>query len=437
MGMKVYLDSIGCRLNQSEIEKLGRQFREAGHELVGTAADADLVVVNTCAVTAAAAADSRKQIRHASREGSARIVATGCYATIDPQAVAELPSVEFIFSNTEKDHLVNQVTGNTMLDQLDMSPRIPLPGDHKRTRAFIKVQDGCDNFCTFCITRIARGKSRSISKEVIFRDIEAALAGGVKEIVLTGVNLGSWGKGEASPGSLGMLIQEVIRKFNPPRLRLSSLEPWDVDEDILHALELPGFCQHLHLPLQSGSDEVLSKMARRIDRKEYENTLKKIRSISPEIALTTDIMVGFPGETDDLFEESIDFVRRMNFAGGHVFSYSLRPGTPAERFLDRVNSAQIKIRSQRMRDEIKHSALKFKENFLGREVKVLWERSAKVGDNWELSGLSDSYLPVKSTVGEDLYNCISRVSVEQIVNDSLLGKILPEKIDRIKISGKS
>jgi threonylcarbamoyladenosine tRNA methylthiotransferase MtaB len=437
MGMRVYLDSIGCRLNQSEIEKLGRQFREAGHELVGTAADADLVVVNTCAVTAAASADSRKKIRHAARTGNARIVATGCYATIDPRTVAELPSVEFIFSNTEKDHLVGQVTGNTMLDQRDMSPRVPLPGDHKRTRAFIKVQDGCDNFCSFCITRIARGKSRSISKEEIFRDVEAAMAGGVKEIVLTGVNLGSWGKEEVGQGSLGTLIHQLICQLNPPRLRLSSLEPWDVDEDILHALELPGFCQHLHLPLQSGSDGILTKMARRTDQNEYENTIRKIRSISPDIALTTDIMVGFPGETDDFFEESIDFVRRMNFAGGHVFSYSLRPGTPAERFLDRVNSTQIKIRSQRMRDEIKQSALKFKENFLGLEVEVLWERSVKMGCNWELSGLSDSYLPVKSTVGEDLYNCISRVSVEQIVNDSLLGNILPEKIDRIKISGKS
>jgi threonylcarbamoyladenosine tRNA methylthiotransferase MtaB len=425
MGMRVYLDSIGCRLNQSEIEKLGRQFREAGHELVGTAADADLVVVNTCAVTVAASADSRKKIRHAARTGNARIVATGCYATIDPRAVAELPSVELIFSNAEKDDLVSQITGDALLDPLNMSPRIPLPGDHRRTRAFIKVQDGCDNFCTFCITRIARGKSRSISKEVIFRDIEAALAGGVKEIVLTGVNLGSWGKEGDGQGSLGTLIQEVIRQFNPPRLRLSSLEPWDVNEDILHALELSGFCQHLHLPLQSGSDMILEKMARRTDRKEYENTLKKIRSISPEIALTTDIMVGFPGETDEFFEESLDFVQRMNFAGGHVFSYSLRPGTPAERFPDQVNSGQIKIRSQRMREVIDHSAIKFKENFLGREVEVLWERSVKVGDYWELSGLSGSYNSVMSVMNEDLYNCISKVSVERVLNDSLFGKILP------------
>jgi threonylcarbamoyladenosine tRNA methylthiotransferase MtaB len=425
MGMKVYLDSIGCRLNQSEIEKLGRQFREAGHELVGSAADADLVVVNTCAVTAAASADSRKKIRHAARAGNVRIVATGCYATIDPRTVSELPSVEFIISNTEKDHLVGQVTGNTMLDQLDLSPRIPLPGDHKRTRAFIKVQDGCDNFCTFCITRIARGKSRSISKEVIFRDIEAALAGGVKEIVLTGVNLGSWGKEGAGQGSLGMLIQEMIHQLNPPRLRLSSLEPWDVDDDILHILKLPGFCHHLHLPLQSGSDEILTKMARGIDRKEYENTIKKIRDILPEIAVTTDIMVGFPGETDEFFEESLDFVQRMNFAGGHVFSYSLRPGTPAERFPDRINSGQIKIRSKRMREVIDHSALQYKENFLGREVEVLWERSAKAGDYWELSGLSGSYISVTSVMNEDLYNCISRVSVERVVNGSLIGKILP------------
>lgn len=426
--MKVYLDSIGCRLNQSEIEKLGKQFRELGHDLVSSAADADLVVVNTCAVTAAASADSRKKIRHAARSGNARIVATGCYATIDPRTVAELPSVEQVISNKEKEDLVRQVFGTTLFDRSKVTPRIPLPGDHKRTRAFIKVQDGCDNFCSYCITRIARGKSRSISKEEIFRDVELALAGGVMEIVLTGVNLGSWGKSQGNQGSqrsLGVLIHELIRTFTPPRLRLSSLEPWDVNEDILRVLELPGFCQHLHLPLQSGSDEILKNMARRIDRKDYENTIKRIRHITPDIALTTDIMVGFPGETDEFFEESLDFVRQMNFAGGHVFSYSLRPGTPAERLSNWVSPALIKIRSRRMREMINHSALNYQENFLGREVEVLWERSVKMGDTWELSGLSGNYLSVKSGMGEDLYNCISRVSIERVEKGSMFGKVLP------------
>lgn len=424
--MKVYLDSIGCRLNQSEIEKLGRQFRKAGHDLVGSAADADLVVVNTCAVTAAATVDSRKKIRHAARKGNARIVATGCYATIDPRMIEELPSVDRVISNQEKDNLVNLVIGNSLFGQDDRTPRIPLPGKHKRTRAFIKVQDGCDNFCSFCITRIARGKSRSIPREEIFRDVESALAGGVKEIVLTGVNLGSWGRGHGGQGSLGNLIHQLIHEFTPPRLRLSSLEPWDVDEDILRALELPGFCQHLHLPLQSGSNEILKSMARRIDRKDYESTIKRIRNISPDIALTTDIMVGFPGESNEFFEESLDSVQRMNFAGGHVFSYSLRQGTPAERLPNRVSVDIIKIRSRRMREVVNISELNYRQKFLRREVEVLWERSVRVKDNWELNGLSDNYLSVKSEVGEDLYNCISRVTIDRVENGSMVGKILPE-----------
>lgn len=424
--MRVFLDSIGCRLNQSEIEKLGKQFREAGHELVDSAVEADLVVVNTCAVTAAASADSRQKIRHSARVGKARIVATGCYATIDPQTIAALPSVEHIFSNMEKDDLVRQVVGESSLDQVDLAPRIPLPGDHKRTRAFIKVQDGCDNFCSFCITRIARGKSRSIPREEIFRDVESALAGGVKEIVLTGVNLGSWGRESVDQDSLGTLIHQLINEFNPPRLRLSSLEPWDVDDGILRALKLPGFCQQLHLPLQSGSDEILQKMARRIDQSNYEQIIKKIRNISPDIALTTDIMVGFPGETDEFFEKSVDFVRQMNFAGGHVFSFSIRSGTAAERLPNRVSPEIIKIRSRRMREEIDHSELIYRRKFLGREVEVLWERSVHMGDYWELRGLSGNYLAVKAAMEEDLYNCISRVSIERVENGAMFGRILPK-----------
>jgi threonylcarbamoyladenosine tRNA methylthiotransferase MtaB len=423
--MKVFLDSIGCRLNQSEIEKLGKQFREAGHDLVDSAAFADLVVVNTCAVTAAAAADSRKQIRHAARAGNARIVATGCYASIDPQTVADLPSVEKVFSNAEKDDLVSRVIGNVLPDLGQITARVPLPGSHKRTRAFIKVQDGCDNFCTFCITRIARGMSRSIPREEIFRDVEAALAGGVKEIVLTGVNLGSWGREYEEQHSLGTLIDQVIRMFHPPRLRLSSLEPWDIDGDILHALKLPGFCQHLHLPLQSGSDEILRKMGRRIEKKRYEAIIEKIRKVSPDIALTTDIMVGFPGETDELFEESLAFVQRMSFSGGHVFSYSMRPGTPAETLPNPVTPALIKIRSRMMREVIDHSADKYKKLFLGKYAEVLWERSVRMGDRWELSGLTGNYLSIKGKACEDLYNQISRVSIFRSENDSLIGEVLP------------
>jgi len=422
--MKVFLDFVGCRLNQSEIEKMGMQFRRAGYQIVGNAAEADLVVVNTCAVTAGACADSRKKIRSAARVSHAQIVATGCYATADPDAIAQLPSVSQVFPNQEKENLVNHLVGSMLINDSTLQPRQPLPGNHKRTRAFIKVQDGCDNLCTFCLTRLARGRCRSISLEDIYHDICSALTGGAKEIVLTGVNLGSWKGEKDAPENLGLLIEKIIRDFRPQRLRLSSLEPWDVNEDILLALTLPGFCPHLHLPLQSGSDEILRKMARKINKSQYQRIVEQIRAVSPQIAITTDIMVGFPGETESLFEESLAFVRKMNFAGGHVFPFSVRPGTPAENLAGRIEPALIKERSRRMREAIFTSAHCYRENFIGKEVEVLWEKALSKNGCWELRGKASNYLPVKSLSTKNLYNQCSRAFLSEIDDAFLKGIIL-------------
>lgn len=424
--MKVFLDTIGCRLNQSEIEKLGLQFRQAGHDLVGSAAEADLVVVNTCAVTAAASADSRKRIRSAAGAGKARIVATGCYATIDPHALAMLPSVGWVVPNTHKEGLVRQVTGAPGKSTAEIEPRKPLPGGQKRTRAFVKVQDGCDNHCTFCITRIARGRSRSIPEDEISQDIESALAGGVREIVLTGVNLGSWGRDFSSRESLADLITQIIKKFQPLRLRLSSLEPWDVTEPIMAALHLPGFCQHLHLPLQSGSDEILKRMARGISTSQYARVIARIREVSADLALTTDLIVGFPGETDARFEASLQFVKQANFAGAHVFPFSVRPGTAAEQMSGRVHPRIVKERSQRMREVVAESAGKYRQKFLGKTLRVLWEKSVWTRAGWELRGLSDNYLKVQSKSDCNLYNQVSLVEVGRINSGILHGIILRE-----------
>ena len=210
--MKIFLDSIGCRLNQSEIEKIALQFRNSGHEIVAKANQADLIVVNTCAVTAAASSDSRQHIRQASRQSHARIVATGCWATIEPQIALELPSVTKVVKNDEKDQLVADILCSSEEVQCNINlVRIPLPGQHRRTRSFIKVQVGCDHNCTYCITRIARGKSRSQPIEEILSDIQSASMGGVKEIVLSGTQLGSWGKNFGSPINLTNLTHESVK----------------------------------------------------------------------------------------------------------------------------------------------------------------------------------------------------------------------------------
>jgi len=418
--MKVFFDTIGCRLNQSEIERMAAQARLNGHQVVADAAQAEVVIINTCAVTMAASADWRKKIRQAARQGAARIVTTGCYATIAPEELQAIAGVEWNFSNSEKDGIVERVLGGSPEGGV-IIPREALPGRQHRTRAFIKVQDGCDNLCTFCITRLARGASRSQSRAEIFTDIRAALEGGVREIVLTGVNLGAWGSDFPDSPRLPSLIKDIVSEFAPARLRLSSLEPWDIADDFLEILELPGFCRHLHLPLQSGAARTLKRMGRRNTPEDFRALVKKIRAVVPEIALTTDIMVGFPGETAQDFAESQAFVDSIGFAGGHVFSYSPRPGTPAERLPDRVSAADKKERSQAMRALFNATSAEYRGKFIGRTEAVLWERAEQVSGRWKLQGLTDTYLRVQAKAEQDLHNRISLVTLTKENGQGLSG----------------
>ncbi|MCD6576764.1 MAG: MiaB/RimO family radical SAM methylthiotransferase [Anaerolineaceae bacterium] len=423
--MKFYLDSIGCRLNQSEIEKIAAGLRDAGHIVVGDASDADVSIVNTCAVTNAASADSRKVIRRIANSGCKEIFATGCYATIDPLAVAGLPAVVGLYKNDRKDFIVSDLANKYISVPIHTNIRKPLPGKKRRTRAFIKVQDGCDNQCTFCVTRIARGKSHSQTEDEIFYDIEAALLGGVKEIVLTGVNLGSWGNDLGIKFSLPKLINKIIQKYAPDRLRLSSLEPWDINKSYFSIFNHPVFCQHLHLPLQAGSDVILRRMGRKMLTGEFCALVNEIRSYVPEIAITTDIMVGFPGETKKEFEEGLFFIKKMNFSGGHVFRYSARPGTAAEKFDHLVPEIEKKIRSEQMRRVILISEIKYKKKFIDRGVSVLWEKAKKLGNaNFLLSGLTGNYLRVNAIANENLQNKISNVKIKEVKGTYLFGNII-------------
>jgi len=424
--MRVYLDFIGCRLNQSEIEKLAAQFRAIGYEIVGAAEQADLAIINTCAVTAEATSDSRQKIRQAVRQGAGQVVVTGCWATLEPKQAAALPGVSRVIPNAEKSHLVEQVIGQPLYD-LEPLAREPLPGAHLRTRAFIKVQDGCDNFCTFCVTRLARGKGRSLAADEIVREVNAAVAGGTKEIVLTGVHLGSWGRDFNPPLHLRNLIQTLLKETDVPRIRLSSLEPWDLDEAFFGLWENPRMCRHLHLPLQSGCAQTLRRMARNTTPEAYARLLEQARALIPDVAITTDIIVGFPGESEAEFEASLAFVESMQFAGGHVFTFSPRPGTAAARLPNPVASQVKRERSQRMRAILRESARRFRQRFLGRELDVLWESTDAYGpEGWRLHGLSDNYLRVEVISPVKLWNQISRVRMVAESEKGLLGEILAE-----------
>jgi len=429
--MKVYLDSIGCRLNQSEIETIAGQFKAAGHLLVPTPDQADLAVVNTCAVTAAAASDSRGKVRQIARAGARAIVVTGCWSTLEPANAAALPGVTHVFPNARKDRLVADLL-RIQGEPFDFEPvaREPVPGARLRTRAFIKVQDGCNNRCTFCITTIARGRARSLPISQILTDIRAAISidvnggTGAREVVLTGVHLGSWGQDFDPPQHLRRLVRAILQETDLPRLRLSSLEPWDLDEGFFSLWEDPRLCRHLHLPLQSGSAATLRRMARKTTPETFLDLASAARRSIPDVAITTDLIAGFPGETEGEFAETVEFVRQVQFAGGHVFTYSSRPGTVAARLPDQVPERIRKERSSILRSLLSEAAGLYRRNFIGQSLPVLWESlSASDGEFWTLTGLTDNYLRVEARADHRLWNQITQVRLVAVDGDRFKGQI--------------
>ena len=423
--MKVFFDTIGCRLNQAEIERYAAQFTAQGHELVPDAESADMVIVNTCSVTAAAASDSRGKIRSASKNG-AQVVVTGCWSTMEPEIASAMEGVSLVIPNAEKDSLPSIVLG-IKPEIFDEEPlkRIILPGIHARTRAFIKIQDGCDNHCTFCVTHLVRGKSRSVGKERVLRDVLAAISAGGKEIVLTGVNLGAWGLDLDPAVELADLIEFLLRETDIPRIRLSSLESWNLSDRFLRLWENPRMCPHFHLPLQSGSDSVLKRMARRTTLAEFRRLVETAISIVPDFAITTDVIAGFPGETDTEFAETLEFIRSIPFAGGHVFPYSPRPGTPAARMKDQVPKAIQKERAKVLRDIFEQKTEQFETSFIGTDKDVLWESSQLSEDGlYETHGLSGNYLTVTTKFSTPVRNRIDTVRITGRKEGKLTGKVL-------------
>ena len=424
--MKVFLDSIGCRLNQSEIEIMAAQFRRVGHIIVSSSAEADLVIVNTCAVTNAAASDSRQKIRQASKSGNQRIVVTGCWATLDPFAAKEMPGVENVVLNTDKANLVSELLHiSPQIFDVEPLAREIIPGGHQRTRAFIKVQDGCNNFCTFCITKIARGKEVSLPLSQVLNEVQSAIQGGTQEVVLSGVHLGSWGKDLPGKLSLHNLIHTILTDTDIKRIRLSSLEPWDLNEKFFELWLNKRLCNHLHLPLQSGSDAVLRRMARKTTKESYRNIIKLARNVVPDMAITTDMIVGFPGESDQDFFETIDFIQEIEFSGGHTFTFSSRPGTPAAKYDMQVAGSIRKRRSAILRALFVELAHKYQNMFIGCNLQVLWESSKELENgNFLISGLTSNYLKVGSIVAENRWNVIETVHTAGFLQDFLIGTVI-------------
>jgi threonylcarbamoyladenosine tRNA methylthiotransferase MtaB len=408
--MKVHLTSLGCRLNQSEIDSMAREFVRRGNEVVDTADGADLFVVNTCAVTQEATRSSRQLIYRLHRASpDAQIAVTGCYSNIAPAEAALLPGVAHVVNNLAKESLVSIVAGEP-LELFDREPitRDRLAGAQGRTRAFIKMQDGCDRHCSFCITRVARGKGRSRPLADIVTEICELHVAGYQEAVLTGVHLGSYGHDLGQPDLLYQLICAILDDTDIPRIRLSSLEPWGITPGFFDLWQNPRLCRHLHLPLQSGCDTTLRRMIRRTSQREFREIVETARQTIPDVAIATDVMVGFPGETDVEFAISRDFIEEMNFADMHIFRYSKRPGTGAARMPNQV-SEQIKHqRSDELHVLKRECQQRFAQRFVGKSMPILWEAVGGVTpDGFINSGYTDNYLRVRCVAPEILTNAIS------------------------------
>jgi len=429
--MKIFLDTIGCRLNQSEIEIMARQFRTAGHEIVALANLADMAVVNTCAVTTQAASDSRGKIRSIARAGVSEIIATGCWTTLQPKEAAALPNVLHVITNDQKDYLVAK-TLNLEPSTFELEPidRSPLPGLHRRTRAFIKVQDGCDNHCTFCVTTIARGESRSRPLAEVIADINSALAGDSKEIVLTGVHLGSWG--QELGYHLRDLVKAILSDTDIKRLRLSSLEPWDLDEDFFSLWADSRLMPHLHLPLQSGSDSTLKRMLRKTTTESFRKLVHAARKLIPDVAITTDMIAGFPGENEIEFAETLNFVNEIQFTRGHVFTYSPRPGTGAARMKGQIKPELRKKRNHILQAAIDESANSFRNKFIGHTMSVLWESTTEYGERgWRMEGWTENYLRVSAVAPSPRWNEVDDVSLIGLDGEKVIGEIIDLRVTNI------
>lgn len=415
--MKVYLETLGCRLNYAEMDALGRQLEAAGHSVAASPESADVCVLNTCAVTGEAVRKSRQWARRLARANpQARLALTGCFATLMPDEAAHLPNVALVVANDRKELLAellqpwSAALGGESWRRL--APDAP-PHPPSRTRAFVKVQDGCNNRCTFCIVTVARGAERSRPVADVVAEIQQLTAEGVQEAVLTGVHLGGYGRDIDT--HLHDLVAAVLERTELPRLRLSSLEPWELGPAFFDLWPQSGgrLCPHLHLPAQAGSDAVLRRMARRNRTDDFRRLVDAARSRIAGLVITTDMIVGFPGETGDDFAASLRFVEAMRFAHVHVFPYSAREGTAAARFGDQV---PLEVRRQRvveLQAVAQDVGQTVARGFLGQVRPVLWEQN-EAGNSALWSGLTDNYLRVQ-TMTPDTVDLTNRITPAQLL----------------------
>ncbi|MQY67280.1 MAG: tRNA (N(6)-L-threonylcarbamoyladenosine(37)-C(2))-methylthiotransferase MtaB [Dehalococcoidia bacterium] len=392
---RIALDTVGCKLNQAESQLFARQFAKAGYRLVAVDNGADVYILNTCTVTHVADGKCRRLLNQARRRNpNALVVAVGCYVERARQDLAGLNGVDLVLDNSQKMNLVPllEQSGHLVRPESGSTTNADF-----RTRAFVRVQDGCNNFCAYCIVPLVRGRERSIPVDRILAEVEQRVAGGDKEAVLTGTEIGSY-----SDEGIGLegLLKRILEETEIARLRLSSLQPQEISAELVGLWHDERLCRHFHLSLQSGSDAVLERMGRRYTAADYKQAVDLIREAVPGVAVTTDVIVGFPGETEAEFQESYNFAKQMRFARIHVFPYSPRPETKAAAMPDQVEDKIKRERSRKMLALGRASIRNFRRKFMGKTVMVLWEK--QTCGVW--SGLTDNYIRVFTKSDKDLTN---------------------------------
>lgn len=412
--------TLGCRTNQYESQAYAHQLRELGYCEAGEGEEADICIVNTCTVTESADASSRHQIRKLARKHpDARLVVTGCLVERDLEGMQALASGGLVVPNSEKESVMKQ-----LFPEIETLPELKIDQFEAHTRAFVKVQDGCNSFCSYCIIPYVRGRSRSRKVDDVLKEIEGLVEKGFKEVVLTGINIGDFDGGEEK-ANLAELIRQVDALEGVERIRVSSIDPDEVDEELAAAI-LNGkkTCHSMHLVLQSGSNVVLKRMRRKYTRQIFFETVDRLKKASPDFTFTTDVIVGFPGETEQDFEETLQVIREVCFAKVHMFPYSDRPGTWAQkRYGDKVPPEVIAKRKAQLLAEAEKTAYKLREAYVGRKMVVLTENSDEAHPNM-IAGHTENFLRVYLPQGHLQPNQLVEVECIENTPQALIGRLL-------------
>jgi len=432
MLMKVAFYTLGCKLNQAETESLANRFSEARFQLVSPGEGADIYIANTCTVTHIADRKSRHWLRLARRRNpQALIIATGCYAQRNRQELAQL--ADFVVDNKEKEHLL-AITQTLAFERRGLgggeTKQSQMLAATIRTRSLTKIQDGCHSPCTYCIVPKVRPHEYSLPASQIIGEVKQKVALGYKEVVLTGTKVGSYkdtvlSASEGSSTDLRDLVQHILHDTGIERLRLSSLQPSETSPEFLALWQDERLCRHFHLALQSGSETVLQRMKRSYSLDQYQRTVNLIKEMIPDVAITTDIMVGFPSESDEEFEQSYSFCQQAGFANIHVFPFSPRPETAAAKMPEQVKDKVKQERNQRMLELSRSSRRSFCEQFLGQTMPVLWEKETSPGSGI-YSGLTGNYIRVLAHSEKSLSNEITPVKLVEFHNQGMWGEVIDE-----------